>query len=79
MERFDRDFVSMPEDFGDFSVSCSTVEAQVRAWALDMRRCQGTARLAYERAKDARGRRARFQLQCGEQWGGGDACPAIVS
>ena len=36
VERFDRDFVSMPEDFGEFSVSCSTVEAQVRAWALDM-------------------------------------------
>ena len=79
VERFDRDFVSMPEDFGDFSVSCSTVEAQVRAWALDMRAFQADARLAYERAKDARGRRARFQLQCGEQWGRCVSCDRELS
>ncbi|WP_308748266.1 hypothetical protein [uncultured Bifidobacterium sp.] len=79
VERFDRDFVSMPEDFGEFSVSCSTVEAQVRAWALDMRRCQDTARLAYKRAKDARDRRARFQLQCGEQWGQCVSCDRELS
>ena len=79
VERFDRDFGDMPEDFGDFSVSCSTVETQVRAWALDMRRCQDTARLAYERAKDARDRRARFQLQCDEQWGQCVSCNRELS
>lgn len=79
VERFDRDFGNMPEDFGDFSVSCLTVEAQVRAWALDMRRCQDTARLAYERAKDAMDRRTRFQLQCDEQWGRCLSCDRELS
>ena len=79
VERFDRDFGSMPEDFGDFSVSCSTVEAQVRAWALDMRAFQADARLAYERAKDARDRSAKFQLQCDEQWGRCMSCNRELS
>ena len=79
VKKLNQDSGNMPEDFGEFSVSCSTVEAQVRAWALDMRRCQDTARLAYKRAKDARDRRARFQLQCGEQWGQCVSCDRELS
>lgn len=65
VERFDRDFGDMPEDFGDFSVSCSTVETQVRAWASDMRAFQADARRAYDAALAAKGDEGKWQGRYG--------------